>query len=92
MDPDSARYLGFEWEGQFYQFLVLQFFLLTAPWVFTTVMGHTVRFLQSVGVSLLEYLDNLVFCHTNESKTLASTQTMLHILPRFGWLVHPTKC
>ncbi len=38
MHPDSTCYLGFEWEGQFYQILVLPFGLSTAPLVFSTVM------------------------------------------------------
>ena len=92
MHSDSTRYLGFEWEGQFYQFLVLPFGLSTAPRVFSTVMGHTVRFLRFVGVRLISYLDDLIFAHPTARETLSAAQMMLHILPRFGWLVHPTKC
>ena len=92
MHPDSVRYLGFEWEGQCYQFLVLPFGLSTAPKIFTTVMGHTVRFLRFVGVRLIAYLDDLIFAHPSAREALSAAQMMIHILPRFGWLVHPTKC
>ena len=92
MHVDSISFLGFEWEGQFYQFLVLPFGLSTAPRIFSTVMGHTVRFLRSQGVRLISYLDDLIFAHPSARETLSAAQKMLHILPRFGWLVHPTKC
>ncbi len=54
MRPDSTQYLEFEWEGQCYQFLVLLFGLSSAPWIFSTVMGHSVRFLRYAGVRLTE--------------------------------------
>jgi hypothetical protein len=92
MHPDSTAFLGFEWEGQCYQFLVLPFGLSTAPRVFSTVMGHTVRFLRSQGIRLISYLDDLIFAHPTACETLSAAQKTLHILHRFGWLVHPTKC
>ncbi len=33
-----------------------------------------------------------MFAHSSRRETLAAEQLMLHTLPRFGWLVHPTKC
>ena len=92
MHPDSTQFLGFEWEGRCYQFVVLPFGLSTAPFVFTTVMGHTIRFLRSQGIRLMSYLDDLIFAHASARETLSAAMKMLHILPRFGWLVHPTKC
>ena len=55
-------------------------------------MAHPVRFLRSIGVELLAYLDDLIFAHASPREALAAAQKILHILPRFGWLVHPTKC
>ena len=89
---DAIPYLGFEWEGQFYRFLVLPLGLATAPRVFTAVMGHTVRFLHYVGIRLLPYLDDLIFAAETAREALTMGQMLLHILPRFGWLVHPNKC
>jgi hypothetical protein len=43
-------------------------------------------------VRLISYLDDLIFAHATARETLSAAQMMLHILPRFGWLVHPTKC
>lgn len=92
MHKDSTRYLGFEWDGQFFFFAVLPFGLSTAPWVFTTVMSTCIRFLRMKGVRLMVFLDDLIFAHISAREALSAAQLMLHILPRFGWLLHPTKC
>ena len=52
MHPDGLPYLGFEWDGAFYRFVVLPFGISTAPWLFTKVISHCVRFLRSPGLSL----------------------------------------
>lgn len=94
MHPDSLPFLGFEWAGEFYHFTVLPFGLSLAPWLFTKVMGHCVRFLRSpgCGVGLLAYLDDLIFAAATASGSLRSAGIMLAVLRRFGWLIHPTKC
>ncbi len=38
------------------------------------------------------YLDDLIFASRTAREALSAAQLTLHILPRFGWLVHPTKC
>ncbi len=81
MHPDPTQFLGFEWDGQRFQFVVLPFGLSTATFVFTTVMGHTIRFLRSQGVLLISYLDDLIFVHSTAIETLSAVIKMLHILP-----------
>ena len=92
MAPEATEFLGFEWEGVFYSFEVLPFGLSSAPWLFTTVMGHCSRFLRSVGTDLISYLDDLIFAADSGHAALTSAQRMLAILGKFGWLIHPTKC
>lgn len=50
MHPEATRYLGFEWQGGFYRFVVLPFGLSHAPWLFTKMMSHCARFLRSPGL------------------------------------------
>ena len=88
----ATPYLGFEWEGTFHCFDVLPFGLSSAPWLFTTVMGHSARFLRHTGTDLLVYLDDVVFGHADARGAVTSAQRMIHILQEFGWLIHPTKC
>jgi hypothetical protein len=61
MHDDSTRFLSFEWEGQHYFFAVLPIWLSIAPWIFTTVMACTIRFLRFKRVMLMVYLDDVIF-------------------------------
>ena len=45
-----------------------------------------------MGIRLLPYLDDLIFAAETAREALTMGQMLLHILPRFGWLVHPNKC
>ena len=92
MAPEAFPYLGFEWAGSFYCFEVLPFGLSSAPWLFTTVMGHCVRFLRFEGNDLIGFLDDLIFASGSARTAVESAQRMLRILRAFGWLIHPTKC
>ena len=38
------------------------------------------------------YLDDLIFAAPTARDSLRTAQTMIHVLRRFGWLIHPTKC
>ena len=92
MAEESLPFLGFEWEGSFYRFEVLPFGLSTAPFLFTTVMGHSVRFLRYVGVDLIAYLDDLIFAHPTARGAVSAANRLVGVLRDFGWVVHPTKC
>ena len=92
MAPESTPYLGFEWEGVFYCFDVLPFGLSSAPWLFTTVMSHTTRFVRASGVELLQYLDDLIFAHKTAHGSVSCARRLIASLRQFGWLIHPTKC
>ena len=75
--------------------MVLPFGLSHAPWVFSKMMAHCARFLRSPGpgLGILQYLDDVIFAAptARESLSAAHTLRLMHVLRRFGWLVHPTK-
>jgi hypothetical protein len=50
MHESATPFLGFEWAGRFYKFVVLPFGLSHAPWLFTKMMGHCARFLRSPSI------------------------------------------
>jgi len=92
MHETAHPFLGFEWGGIFYKFIVLPFGISTAPRIFSLVMGHCVRFLRYKGVSLISFLDDLIFAHATGRGAIQSAQLTIRILRQFGWLIHPTKC
>ena len=92
MAEDAHPYLGFEWDGVFYCFEVLPFGLSSAPWLFTTVMSHSIRFIRYAGGDVIAFLDDCIFGGSDPHGTITAAQRMLAILRDFGWLIHPTKC
>lgn len=59
---------------------------MSAPW-YAPVLTPGLR---SLGI--VHYLDDVIFGATTARESLASAQTLIHVLRRFGWLIHPTKC
>ena len=53
-----CRYLGFEWGGSFYMFVVLPFGLSSTPFVFTKMMCSLVQLWRSNGLKAIVYLDD----------------------------------
>ena len=43
-------------------------------------------------LDIVQYLDDVIFGAGSARASLGSAASMLSILRRFGWLVHPTKC
>ena len=66
--------------------------LSSAPWLFTSVMGRSVRFIRYKGGDVIAYLDDVIFGAKSAGDALTGAQHMLHILQSFSWLIHPTKC
>ena len=84
--------LGIRVGGHILLFDVLPFGLSSAPWLFTTVMGHSVCILRFQGNDLKGYLDDLIFASSSARGAVESAQQMIRLLTEFGWLIHPTKC
>jgi hypothetical protein len=92
MDPSTFEFLGFEWEGQFYHFIVLPFGLSCAPRIFTLIMQTTVAYLRWKGCRLMAFIDDLPFAQFSLAASMRQAGIMLHELEAFGWLVNPDKC
>ena len=84
MAASATPYLGFEWAGVCSCFDVLPFGLSSAPWLFTTVMGHSVRVIRYKGGDVIAYLDDVIFGAKSAGDALTWTQRMLRILQSFG--------
>jgi hypothetical protein len=60
LHPDSRRFVGFKWEGTYYQYNCLPFGLSTAPWIFAKVIRELVMFWRAKGINILPYLDDFL--------------------------------
>ena len=61
--------------------------------LFSKMMAHCARFLRSPGpgLGILQYLDYVIFAAHTACESLSAAHALMHVLRRFGWLVHPTK-
>ena len=67
MLPSLRRYLGFEFEGQFYEFCSLPFGLAPACRTFTYIVRGLAAHWRSQGIRLVHYIDDWVFfCRPDE--------------------------
>ena len=67
------KYLGFEWGGSFYAFVVLPFGLSSAPYVFTKMMRPLVRLWRSKGLKAIVYLDDGIVAVPDETGAIAAS-------------------
>lgn len=91
MDEEAIPYLCFEFAGKVYASLVLIFGLNLAPGIFHKVMRELVRFLRTLGISVLNYLDDFLF-----SESWAAVDKLVQfvrwLLPKLGWAFSEDKC
>ena len=61
LHPDSRRFVGFKWKGQYYQYNCLRVGLSTSPWVFSKVICELGVYWTAKGIYILPYLDYFLF-------------------------------
>jgi hypothetical protein len=94
---DSWTYLGFQWEGRYYEFCVLPFGLNVACWVFTKITRVLAGHWRGKGIRLLHYLDDFLFFvrRTGDSSHrlfYVTQKTVLQDIQRGGFSVSERKC
>ena len=85
------KYLGFEWEQQFYVFTVLPFGLASAPYVFTKLLRPMVRLWRSRGLKSLIYLDDGIVAVKGEECAIEASMWVKNSLERVGFVVNDAK-
>ena len=90
MDPRYYTYLGFQWEGEFYIFRVLPFFLASARWCFTKFMRTISLYLRFQGVRLINYLHDFLFL-VSDSQSTAHRQLVLDTFKSAGLAINESK-
>ena len=64
------KYLRFYCNGQLYEFKCLPFGLCTAPYVFTKTMKPVVSFLRKKGITMVIYIDDILFIEKSDRAIL----------------------
>jgi hypothetical protein len=91
IDRRYWTFLGFEWEGQFYEFCVLPFGLNIACYVFTKLVKPLAARWRKVGIRVLQYIDDWIFFVAPGAHAEA-VRLVLNDCERAGWIVNRLKC
>ncbi len=65
LHPDSRHCVGFNCKGTYYQYNCLPFGLSTVPWEFLKAIRELVMYWRAKGITILPYLDYLLFIFTS---------------------------
>ncbi len=92
MNPSQWKYLGFEWQGQYYVFTVLPFGLASAPYIFTKIMRVWVKKWRAIGIPFVLYIDDgIAVLESSEACVWASGVIQSDLL-RAGLFTAGEKC
>lgn len=87
----SRKYLRCWWRGRCYEFRALPFGLSSAPWIFTSVMAVSAKYLHRHGVYSFFYLDDINVFHKLVQKLINEQPLVLLFLQGAGWLINFPK-
>ena len=85
------KFLGFEWKGQNYVFVVLPFGLSAAPYLFTKLMRPLVRFWRARGIKAIMYLDDGICSVEGKKEADLASQFVQDTLNKAGLVVNDKK-
>ena len=90
--PDDRSYLGFSWNGIYYQFNVLPFGLATAGFIFSKITREVVRSWRGQGIKVIMYLDDgLGGAESYDDACMVSTRIRNDLI-ELGFLIAEEKC
>jgi len=100
----SRTFFGFQWDGVYYVYNVLNFGWKSAPYVYTCFSGETAGFLRRLGLRYLFLLDDSFGTGLTRPAASASAAggvaiasvhaavfVVVSIMVALGYFVHPTK-
>ena len=86
----DRKYLGFYWDGQYYQYKKLPFGLSLSPYYFCKILRPVISYLRSLGIRVVVYVDDFILMAEPRLFT-DHLDTVLHTLADLGWLVNMEK-
>lgn len=87
IDPAYYKYLGFEWDGQFYVFASLPFGLCSAPYVFTKVCRALVKSWRARGFKAFMFLDDGAGAAESEQRCKDISKAVKMDIAKSGFLL-----
>ena len=91
LQPELAKYVGFEWKGTVYVYAVLPFGLSSSCRLFSLITGAMFRPLRNLGIDLTVFIDDR--CSHNRDRLQARLDTLIQfaLMGALGWYVNVDK-
>ena len=89
---EHRKYMGFEWQGEFYHWQCMAFGYKLAPYLLSRVMKAVTKCWRSeFGLNLLQMMDDTSGSATSARKARTQVRFAVHHLERLGFLVQHSK-
>ena len=88
---NSQKFVCFEWQGSFYQFLCLCFGLGPAPRIFTKLLKIPISLLRKLNVKIIIYLDDMLLMSSSQIDLKMGRDTLIFILQHLGLVINVKK-
>ena len=89
--PGSRKYLRCWWKDKAYCFRALPFGLSSAPWIFSSVMAISAKFLHRHAVYSFFYLDDVMMFNYFMQKLIIEQPIVLLYFQMAGWVINMPK-
>ena len=90
--PSHRKYLRFFYEDRTYEFQCLPFGLSSAPRAFTKTLKPVLALLQSMGIRVVIYIDDMLLLHQQHKVLQKIFAQVVDLLEKLGFLVKREKC
>src|SRR5690606_15941021 len=88
---EDRTYMGFAFQGRFYQWNALPFGLAISPWAFTKLVKVAVDMLRARGIRINAYVDDFLILGANPRECMQATIQTIEVLRSLGWFINPEK-
>ena len=89
--PSHRQYLGFTWQGDYYQFNALPFGLLASPFLFGKVVREVTTMLRHAGIPVMAYVDDFLITGSSVEECARHTHQVVTLLQALGWSINYKK-
>ena len=89
--PSHCQYLGFAWQGEYYQFNALPFGLRASPFLFGKVVREVTTMLRRAGIPVMAYVDDFLITGSSFEECARHTHHVVTLLQSLGWSINYKK-
>eukprot|EP01126_Amoeba_proteus_P041576 TRINITY_DN4476_c0_g4_i12.p1 TRINITY_DN4476_c0_g4~~TRINITY_DN4476_c0_g4_i12.p1 ORF type:complete len:530 (+),score=62.30 TRINITY_DN4476_c0_g4_i12:1276-2865(+) len=91
-NKNFRKYCAFRWKGEVWQFISMMFGHVHAPRWWTKVMRAVVKYLRSLGIRCIIYIDDLIILHgTGMSQAKKEVEFVVDLLLKLGLTINMKK-